>query len=227
MIEDNSCSDCLYKALPTKTLNKKELQLLKQNSVEVVFDKKDTIFKQDALSSNIIYLKTGMVKLLIKGPQREQILKLKKAPCYLGLPTTMGDKINHYSAVAVEKTTACFIDVNTFNDLLDSNKEFSHAILLELCKSELDQFNRYVNMVQTNVYGRLAKHLLTFSDEIYHSDEFVLPLTHHEIADLIYTSRETVSRFFSDLANDHIIQTQDKHIRILNKSLLKEISEKG
>ncbi len=227
MIENSSCSDCLYKALPTKTLNKKELQLLEQNSVEVVFDKKDTIFKQGALSSNIIYLKTGMVKLLIKGPQREQILKLKKAPCYLGLPTTMGDKINHYSAVALEKTTACFIDIKAFKDFLNTNKDFSYAIILELCKSELDQFNRYVDMAQTNVYGRLAEHLLTFSNEIYHSDEFVLPLTHNEIADLIYTSRETVSRFFSDLTNDHIIQIQDKHIHILNKSLLKEISEKG
>ncbi|VAW29973.1 hypothetical protein MNBD_BACTEROID07-662 [hydrothermal vent metagenome] len=227
MAENNNCPDCLYKALPTKNLNKNELAALQQNSVEVVFDKKDTIFKQDALSSNIIYLKTGMVKLIIRGPQREQILKLKKAPCYLGLPTTMGDKINHYSAVALEKTTACFIDYNIFKDLLDTNKDFSHAIILELCKSELDQFNRYVNMVQINVYGRLAKNLLTFSDEIYHSDEFVLPLNHHEIADLVYTSRETVSRFFSDLTNEKIIQTQDKHIHILNKSMLKEISDKG
>ena len=78
MAENNNCPDCLYKAFPAKNLDKNELVLLQQNSVEVVFDKKDTIFKQGALSSNIIYLKTGMVKLIIRGPQREQILKLKK-----------------------------------------------------------------------------------------------------------------------------------------------------
>ena len=227
MAENNNCPDCLYKAFPAKNLDKNELVLLQQNSVEVVFDKKDTIFKQGALSSNIIYLKTGMVKLIIRGPQREQILKLKKAPCYLGLPTTMGDKTNHYSAVALEKTTACFIDMNAFKELLDKNKDFSYEIILELCRSELDQFNRYVNLVQTQVFGRFAKTLLNFSDEIYQSDEFALPLTRSEIADLIYTSRETVSRLFSELANENIIQIRDKNIRIINKSKLREIGEKG
>ncbi len=226
-MENNSCSNCIFKSLPTRKLDPAELILLGKNSVEAEFEKKEVIFKQDALSSNIIYLKKGMVKLIIKGPQRSQILKLKKAPCYLGLPTTMGDKINHYSAVALEKTTACFIDIKAFRGLLESNKEFSYDIILELCKSELDQFNRYINLVQTQVYGRLAKSLLLFSNEFYKSDEFILPLTRYEMADLIYTSRETVSRFFSDLANENIIQIHEKKIRILNKPMLIEISEKG
>jgi len=223
----SKCAACLYKSVPAQKLNQQELEILGQNSVEVVFDKKETIFKQDALSSNIIYLKEGMIKILIKGPQRTQILKLKKAPCYLGLPTTMGDKVNHYSAVAIEKTTACFIDINTFKELLDKNKDFSYGIILELCRSELDQFNRYINLVQTQVYGRLAKTLLSFSDEIYQSDEFTLPLTRSEIADLIYTSRETVSRFFSELDKENIIQISEKNVRIIDKSKLREIGEKG
>jgi len=222
-----SCSTCLLKSRAMENLSEEELQILEQSYVNVEFEKQDTIFKQDALSSNIIYLKTGMVKLLIKGPQRTQILRLKAAPCYLGLPTTMGDKTNRYSAVALEKTTACFIDLNTFKELLKSNSDFSYEIIIELCKNELEQFNRTVKLVQNQIFGRLASHLLQFSEEFYHSDEFDLPLTRNEIADLVYTSRETISRFFSELAHEKIIKIKGKHVQILNEPLLRKISEKG
>jgi CRP/FNR family transcriptional regulator len=221
------CSTCQLKSLAVEHLDEKELQILGNSCVRVEFDKGETIFKQDALSSNIIYLRTGMAKLMIKGPQRTQILRFKKAPCYLGLPTTMGDKINRYSAVALEKTTACFIDINSFKELLRINPNFSYEIILELCRNELEQFHRCVKLVQNQIYGRLADHLLYLSNEIYLSDEYDLPLTRNEIADLVCTSRETVSRLLTELSKENIILAKGKHIRILNKPLLEKISEKG
>lgn len=201
--------------------------MLGKSCVEAVFEKGDTIFKQDALSSNIIYLQTGLVKLLVKGPQRTQILRLKKAPCYLGIPTTMGDKINHYSAVAIEKTTACFVDINTFKELIRINPDFSYEIIVELCRNELEQFNRCVKLVQNQVFGRLATHLLDLSNNIYQSNQFDLPLNRSEIADLVCSSRETVSRLLSDLAKENIIDINGKHLKIIDRSRLEKISEKG
>ena len=226
MTTNTFCTTCLFKSKAAERLNEKELQLLDKSCVNVEFDKDDIIFKQDALSSNIIYLRTGWVKLIIKGPQRKQILKFKKAPCYLGLPTIMGDRINHYSAVAVEKTEACFIDINTFRTLL-SNPGFSYEIIVELCKNELEQFHSCVKLVQNQIYGRLAGHLIYFADEIYHTDEFDLPLTRNEMANLVCTSRETISRLMTNFSKEKIISIKGRHIHILNKTRLQKISEKG
>jgi CRP/FNR family transcriptional regulator len=222
-----SCSSCLLKSRAVVNLAERELNVLGQSCVEAVFDKGETIFKQDALSSNIIYLQTGLVKLLVKGPQRTQILRLKKAPCYLGIPTTMGDKINHYSAVAIEKTTACFIDINTFKELIRINPDFSYEIIIELCRNELEQFTRCVKLVQNQVFGRLATHLLDLADNVYESDRFDLPLNRSEIADLVCSSRETVSRLLSDLSKEQIIKVDGKHLDIVDKKRLQNISEKG
>ena len=222
-----SCSACLLKSKAAKSLDPSELSILGNSCVEATFKKGEIIFKQNALSSNIIYLQTGMVKLIIQGPQRSQILRLKKAPDYLGLPTTMGNKINHYSAVALEETTACFIDIGVFRELLRINSDFSYEIIVELCKNELDQFNRTVKLVQNQIYGRLAAHLLYLSNKIYHSNEFNLPLKRNEIADLVYTSRETVSRILNDLAREDIIHIDGKKVRILNIPILEKISIKG
>jgi len=222
-----SCSSCLLKSRAVVNLAERELNVLGQSCVEAIFEKGDTIFNQDALSSNIIYLQTGLVKLLVKGPQRTQILRLKKAPCYLGIPTTMGDKINHYSAVAIEKTTACFIDINTFKELIRINPDFSYEIIIELCRNELEQFTRCVKLVQNQVFGRLATHLLDLADNVYESDRFDLPLNRSEIADLVCSSRETVSRLLSDLSKEQIIKVDGKHLDIVDKKRLQNISEKG
>ncbi len=222
-----SCSVCLLKSEAAKNLEAPELNILGSSCVEAVFKKGETIFKQNALSSNIIYLQKGLVKLTMEGPQRTQILRLKKAPCYLGLPTTMGDKVNHYSAVALEPATACFIDIHVFKKLLSLNPDFSYEILIDLCKNELEQFHRCVRLVQNQIYGRLAGTLLYLADEVYESDAFDLPLTRSEIADLVCTSRETISRLFSTLAGEKIIAVQGKKVRILDKQRLEKIRENG
>jgi len=222
-----SCSTCLLKSKAAENLGDTELNILGQNCVEVAFEKGETIFKQEALSSNIIFIQTGLVKLIIKGPQRTQILRLKKAPCYLGLPTTMGDKTNHYSAVVIEPTKACFIDLGVFKSLLRLNTEFSYEIIVELCKNELEQFHRCVILVQSQVFGRLATNLLYMANDIYGSNEFDLPLSRNDIADLVCTSRETISRLLSELDQEGIIAISGKHIRLINIQLLEAISKNG
>ncbi len=226
-MKSTSCSSCLLKSKAVINLGDNELDILDKSCVQATFDRGETIFKQGALSSNIIYLQTGLIKLMIKGPNRVQILRLKKAPCYLGLPTTMGDKINNYSASALEKSTACFIDMNTFKELLRINPAFSYEIIIELCKNELEQFKRCVTLVQNQIFGRLASNLISFADDIYSSHEYDLPLNRNELADLVCTSRETISRILSDLTKERIIEANGKHIKIINYNMLKEISRKG
>ena len=222
-----SCTSCLLKSKAVESLDDTELELLGQSCVEASFDKGETIFKQDALSSNIIYLQTGLVKLIISGPQRKQILRLKKAPCYLGLPTTVGDKINHYSAVALEPSRACFVDLAVFKNFLRLNTEFSYEIVVELCKNELEQFHRCVTLVQNQVFGRLATNLLYLANEIYGSDNFTLPLNRSDMADLVCTSRETVSRLLSELDHEGIIKINGNHVQLIDSKRLHDISKNG
>jgi len=223
----SNCSTCLLKSKAARYLLDEELITQTQNCVHGEFKKGETIFKQNALSSNIIYIQTGLVKLMIDGPHATQILRLKKAPCYLGIPTTMGDKINHYSAIALESTQACFIDIGVFRGLLKTNPEFSYQIIVKLCKNELDQFDRCVNLVQKQIFGRLATHLLYLSNEIFNSKEFIMPLTRNEIAQLTSTSRETVSRLLNVLSKEKIIKINGKKVQVLNYQMLVKISEKG
>lgn len=222
-----SCSSCLLQSKATKNLDETGLQILGKNCTQTIFEKGETIVKQNTLSSSIIYLKSGLVKIMADGPQRKQILKIKKAPIYLGLPTTMGDRVNNYSIAALQKSMVCFVEIDIFKELLANNPEFSYEIIMELCKNELLQNNRFVKLMQNQIFGRLATNLLFFANKIYESDEFDLPLNRSELADLICSSRESVSRLLTELTQENTISIKGKRLRIINKERLAEISLKG
>ena len=221
------CSFCNKRSLAVDQLNSHEMEKLEHSCVQVDFSKGDVIFKQNALSSNIIYIMEGLVKIHLQGPAREQILKISKGPSYLGLPTTFGDKVNNYSATAISKVKACFIDINSFKSFIAQNSDFAYEIIVELCKNELNHFRRCINQSQKQSPGRLAEALLHFSNEIFLSDTFTLPITQSELGDLTCSSRENISRLLNEMNKEQIIQMRDKKISIVNKSRLEQISRTG
>jgi CRP/FNR family transcriptional regulator len=208
-------------------LNDRELDVLENNCAEVRFKPGDIIVKQDALSTNVAYIKSGLVKIHINGPIKERIMKITKAPTYLCLPSTFGDKINHFSATAIEDTTVCFIDVTVFKQFIYENGEFAFQIILDLSKGELQNFQNCLNNSQKQNMGRVADAILFFAREIYNSNNFTLPISRQDLADLTGITRESTSRILSDFHNEKILEIDSRKISILNETLLKQISEKG
>ncbi|MBN1252619.1 MAG: Crp/Fnr family transcriptional regulator [Bacteroidales bacterium] len=221
------CASCNIKSSAAKTLNVAELSIMGEHCSEVKFKKGETIFKENAFSSNIVYLKHGIVKIHIEGPNSEQIIKISKAPTYLGIPTTFDEKINRYSATALENTTVCFISLEMFKQFIRNNADFSYEIIVDLCKSELDSFNNTVNRAQKNISGRVADAILFFHKEIYKSKEFQIPISRIEFGNFVDTSRESVCRVLTDLDNGKIVKVRGKKITILDLELLKTISKNG
>jgi len=223
----NDCKTCPYNCKAEATLNDLSFELLSANHAVVTFVKGDSIIKQGNFSTNVVFLRTGLIKIHIIGPTHEQIVRLVRAPAYLGLPTTFGDKINQYSVTAVSDTEVCFIDLQIFRKLLKENDLFSYEIILDLCRNELESFRRCANRTQKQTRGNLADVLLEFSNHIFESDTFILPLSQSEMGNLVDTSRESVSRILSEFDKDGIIQMTGKGIKILNKKSLLLISQNG
>jgi CRP/FNR family transcriptional regulator len=223
----NNCKECPFNSTAAAMLSDCSFDQLSENHLVLKFRKGDTIIKQGMYSTNVVFLRTGLAKVHLAGPYHEQIVKLVKAPTYLGLPTTFGDKINQYSVTAVSDVEVCFIDVDVFQTILNENREFSHEIILELCRNELESFHRCANRTQKLIRGNMADALLEFSDAIFLSDTFVLPLSQAELANLVDTSRESVSRVLTEFSRDKIIELNGKEIRIINKKSLQLVSQNG
>jgi CRP-like cAMP-binding protein len=221
------CKNCSFKSNAASKLDSDQLGMLSNHCASVRLKKGEVLMKQGALSSNIAYLKTGLAKIHITGPYHEQIVKLIKAPAYLGLPNTFGDKINNYSVTVVDNSEVCFIDINAFKKLLADNHEFAYEILLSLCNYELDSFKRCASRTQKQLRGNVADVLLELSVRIYDSLSFNVPLKRDEIGNLIDTTRESVSRVLAEFEDDGIIRNSGKKCEILDLERLKFISANG
>ena len=223
----NECRHCSVKSKAAKKLKDSETDALSFNCALTSFRKGDVLIKQGMLSTNVVYLRSGLVKLHIEGPYGDQIVRIVKAPGYLGLPTTFGDKINQYSITAIDEVEACFIDMTTFRKLLYSNPDFSYEIIIDICRNELEIYNRCVNRSQKQLRGKIADVILEMSGPIYDSDIFILPISQEEIGNLIDSSRESVSRILTEFERDKIISVSGKKIEIKNRESLLMISAKG
>jgi CRP-like cAMP-binding protein len=223
----NNCRNCPFKTTATSMLSEMSLDQLTSNHLELKLKKGDSIIKQGTYSTNVIFLRTGLAKIHIAGPYNEQIVKMVNAPSYLGLPTTFGSKINQYSVTAVSDAEVCFIDLEIFQTILDENKEFTRELIQVFCKNELESFRRCANRTQKLIRGNMADAILEFSDVIFKSDTFILPLSQAEFANLVDTSRESVSRVLAEFDKDGIIKISGKQVEILDKTRLILVSQNG
>lgn len=221
------CNVCNLKSEATLRLSDEEIEKLSFNCALVKFKKGDPLIKQGTFSTNVAYLRRGLAKIHITGPYHEQMVRIVKAPSYLGLPTTFGDKINQYSVTVIEESDVCFIDITAFRYLLKANPDFSYEIMLELCRNELEVFNRCVNRTQKQIRGKIADFIIEFSENIFKSNTFTLPLTQEDLGNLVDSSRESISRVLSEFNNDGIIKLTGKKIEILNRESLLQIGAKG
>jgi CRP-like cAMP-binding protein len=222
------CTDCLEKSCAAAVLNQAELNIIDNNRTETEFKKGEVILREGTMISHIIYLKSGLVKEYVKSADgKEQILQIVKKYSYLGLPSLFGDRINHYSYAALEDIKVCFIDLNSFNNLVRQNGKFAYEILVSVSRDSLNNFHRFMSQAQKKTYGRVADAILYFSRIIYESNEFEIPFTRREFADLIGMARESTTRVLIKFRQEGILDLEGRFIRILKPELLQQISKNG
>jgi len=228
IVKDNPCKDCLVKSSTVYNLDDEELQVLCNNSTEILFHKGEKIIKQGTFTQNIVFVKSGIVKMHLTGPiRKDEILKIDKGPIFIGVPDVFANKIHSYSVTALNETIACFIDYAGYKYLIQNNGKFALELIKTLSQGIVTHYKYCVNKMQKQLTATFADALLYFSNYIFESDEFQIPLTRVEFGEYIGTTRETVTKIIRDYTVDDIIAVDGKKIRILNKALLKKISNAG
>ncbi|HYQ58320.1 MAG TPA: Crp/Fnr family transcriptional regulator [Draconibacterium sp.] len=225
----NSCVDCTLKSNAVSVLDNSELCLLEEGCSRIQYGKGELIFKEGGPAEHIIYLRGGFVKLVKKGAGgKDFILSISKGGSYLGIQNLNKElKNNYYSAITLAKSEVCFIDRHCFSNLLKKNGEFGIKVLSTVFSDEMNYFDRLVNNVQQQLPGRLASAIAYFAYDVYGENPFVLNLTQTEIAALIGTSRESVSRILKEFQEMQIISIQHNVYTIINEKKLEEIKSKG
>lgn len=226
--EISNCVDCTKSSACFKQLIPSELEFINHNKTQIVYRKNETICKEKAYASNVLYIADGLVKLYLESPNNKHInLKILKTSEYIGLSSIYGDNIYHYSAVALVDSTICMINKDSFKKLLTNNGHFASKIIQWYCHKETQLFNRIKSLGLKQMHGRLADVLLILTSEDIDQDILFNSLTRKDIADFACISTESTVRLLAELKSDGIIDLDGKKIKILDRKHLSEISRLG
>ncbi|MDD2550446.1 MAG: Crp/Fnr family transcriptional regulator [Bacteroidales bacterium] len=213
----------LKELLPAQDLNR----LLKL-STKAEYIKKDQIIKQGLMATDVILIQSGLAKVT-REIRRDKniILRIAQPGSFLGISSVISSNQYNYSVIALEPTSVMFIGVDIFQQFLNEKIDFTNEFLRQVSADNLFNINRLCGLLSKQLPGRVADLMLYFSEDIYNSFSFTLPLTRKELAELAGTTKESLIRTLSEFKHDKIIDMNRNHFAINSINILQTLSRLG
>lgn len=208
-----------------------EYELLASTVVHLEFDRNDHIIIEGEPVKHLHYLCSGRVMLYRDGlGQRDYIVRLAQEGHFFGMRPFFASGRSLTSAIASDRASVCRIPESTINSLMGNNADVARYFLKTLAH-ELDaQEARMISMAHKHLRGRLAETLLMLLDQYgYRPDGTTLNinLKRSELASLSNMTISNASRTLSILASERVIALDKRSIKIINPSLLEQVSRNG
>jgi len=175
------------------------------------------IVGQEDRGDSLYVVTEGRVKVVLYGDTgREIILSIFRAGEIFGEMSLLDNQPRSASVLALEPTRVLVLERAAFARHLTTHPQTALAVLSELSQ-RLRQADKIIgNLALLDVYGRVARLLKDFAErDGVPTEEGVLIRmrpTQQEIASMIGTSRETVSRALNDFAKRGLLSMSGKQI---------------
>ena len=185
----------------------------------VQFAKDAVIFGQDDLGDALYIIETGRVKVVLYGESgREMILTIFRDGDFFGEMSLLDGEPRSANVIAIEPTCALVLARDDFVRHLQETPNTALKVLGEMSQRLRHADEIIGNLALLDVYGRLARILIEFAKKDGESkDEGILIKerpTQQDLASMIGTSRETVSRVLSEFQRRGFLSTQGKSIML-------------
>jgi len=222
------CENCEFRNVVFSLLDDKAVQFLCDNKEELQFRKGEVIHHEGDKITYFKYLKNGLVKLYRKTASgEEQVVTITKPFEFVSNISIFSEEKYGYSVSAVEDSVVCAIKLDFIKKIALENGAFAMGLLSKVSKINEKIISQTLDLRQRNLAGRVAYILLYFSNEIYSTRVFDLPVSRKEIADFIGMSTANVIRTLSDFKKEGIIRIYGKTIEIVEVNRLETMSRIG
>lgn len=205
-----------------KGLQDAQLERVAEISHEKNYERGESVFFEGEEATGFYVVAEGKIKIFKMSPDgREQILHIfgpgepfGEVPVFHGQPFPA-------NAVTMAYSTLLFFPRREFVDLVASTPSLALSMLAMLSL----RLRRFASQVESlslkEVPGRLAAHLVYLAEEQGRTDRVVLDIPKGQLASLLGTSPETLSRIFARMSEEELIRVHGKKIELLDyKELL-------
>ena len=196
--------------------------------VDQVFRRGQIIFSEGDEGTGFYVVIWGRVKIFkLSSEGKEQILHIFGPREPFGeVPVFTGQ---HFpaNAEAMEESRIFYFPRDSFIRLIEKNPSLALNMLAVLSR-RLHRFTRLIDDLSLKeVPGRLASYLLYMSEQKRGSDELELNITKGQLASLLGTIPETLSRILGRMTRQGLIESEGPRIKILDRQGLEGLAGYG
>lgn len=210
-----------------KELEREELAPIIEIAQTRLYKQKMYVFMQGDPHDRVFFIHSGKVKIYKTDfSGREQILSVLEAGEMF--PHTGFFRRGQYPAYAevMEEAQLIVIPIDRFEQILISYPELCIKLFKVLGEKIIDLQNRLEEQILHNTHEQIIMLLLRLcktngvkTEDLY---KITTHFTNRELANMIGTSRETVSRIINHLKKKGFLETDNDGYFIINRNLLKE-----
>jgi len=206
-----------------------QLHQIHDNTTERVYRKGMVIFFEGDSGKGFHYVKSGKVKIVkMTDDGREHIVKIIGAGEIFAEVLLFNNQ--PYPATAIAADDSCIGVINNIDleKLVLGNNELALQLIKALSQRLLYAQQKIKNLALNDVMARTAEALLRLSSEHGQAKpdgriEVVIDLSRQDLASLVGTTRETVTRTLSALKKDKVIDFDGQKVIILDAATLKRL----
>lgn len=218
----------LLKGIPIfSKLDEESLKKIDSISIEKHYRKGDIIILQDSKVEGLYIIREGRVKISrISEDGKIKVLAILSSGDIMGEMSILDEELASATAEAIEDSRLVFIKREDFQSILVRYPMITLGIAqilakrLRLADREIEELAFY------SVKSRVIKTLMELADRYGEKTNsgirLSLKLTHQELADMVGTSRETVSRIISVLEKRQLITNERGYTVIRDINALKD-----
>jgi CRP/FNR family transcriptional regulator, global nitrogen regulator len=193
--------------------------------VERRFGPKDTIFTPGDPDDQLYFLLFGAVRLYkIYGDYKEATTALLKDSGVFGKLNLVEGRWQDVFAEAVTDARVVSIQKASLERVIKSNPEFALRLFSSLSERLRQSDEVIESLLHREVSTRLATLLVNLAERFGEEDDADLlidvRLTHQDLANMIASTREAVSKVMSEFQRYGVIETRNRKIAILDRGAL-------
>lgn len=188
------------------------------------YTKGETIFFEGDAADGFYLVSSGQIKVYKMNPMgKEHILHIFGPGEPVGEVPVFSNQPFPATAEAISKSSLYFFPRKDFVALIERNPSIALNMLAVL-SVRLRQFATQIeNLSLKEVPARLAGYLLYLADEQEHGDVVQLPVSKGQLASLLGTIPETLSRIFARMSDEGLITVDGRSIAIIDRDGLLDL----
>ncbi len=218
---------CLKELVLFSKMEWDEVKLICERASEKRYYKEEVIFFEDNNAENLYIVVEGRVKLTMLSPAgKEKVISILQEGDILGEMSLFDQDKHPISAEVIDEARLVILSFEDLENIIREQPGVAIKIINAMAKKTRLLTSQIRELVFQDAEGRLASLIMRFVEdfgiEVKSGKIIDLVLTHQEIANLMGSSRVTVTKLINQFIDEEVIKLYKRKIVVTDASKLSD-----